>query len=186
MVVSLLGESEQLVWEHTLRTNQRAVGTDGALIKNMLAIAAARLLEVNEELQRLTSGTVETAHQRERIQAFVAKEGYPLEDLQAATVERALEDPALPSNIRQVLALRLEAAHGLKVESLLACRRLDGGIPDTLIYHGAGPGRFTSRTPQLQNLQREGDNTLGKVAAIMTGSLEAVRAFGPIKGARLL
>jgi hypothetical protein len=44
---------------------------------------------------------------------------------------------------------------------------------------GAGTGRHASRSPNLQNLQREDGDTLAKVKAVLSGDLTEVAKFGP-------
>jgi DNA polymerase len=181
MVASLLGDREHLIWQQTQRLNTDGIGLDGALIRQMKAIVTARLAAVNDELCQVTAGAVETVHQVARLSEWARRLPHgDVPNLQAETLEAVLLRDDLAPELRQAFELRLEAAHGSKVESLQDCRGLDGRARDFMTYCGAGTGRFSSYNPQFHNLQREDGDTAVKVAAIMTGDLAAVAELGPV------
>jgi DNA polymerase len=175
-----LGRDEQYRWQLTQIQNDRGVGIDRELLTKTGAMGAARLSAIQDELKQVTNNALYSIHQVPAMRDWLAKEGCTLADLQAPTVERALKRDDLSPTAHSVLSLRAEAAHNLKVEGLQACCDIDNRVRDTCIYSGAGTGRQASRSPNLQNLQREEGDTLAKVKAVLSGDLAKVAAFGPV------
>ena len=179
VVASPLGATEQYNWQLIQIQNDRGVGIDRGLLTKTRALAAARLAAIQDELKQATSGALYSLHQIKASQDWLAAQGCMLPNLQATTIGRALKRDDLSTAARQVLLLRNEAAHNLKAEGLQRCCDLDNRIRDTCIYSGAGTGRSASRSPNLQNLQRENGDTLAKVNAVLNGDLAEIAKFGP-------
>lgn len=81
---------------------------------------------------------------------------YPLQNLQEHTMRKALKDPDMPKDIRDVV--RCRRLHELKAVSKLdAIERMvcaDACLYGMFLYYGAGTGRWSSLGVQLQNLAR--------------------------------
>jgi DNA polymerase len=87
----------------------------------------------------------------------------------------------LKPQARRVIELRLDTAHAAadKPVALQAWRNADGRVRGCLQYDGARTGRWAGRGPQPQNFRRESKATDAKIAAILSGEADQVRAFGP-------
>jgi hypothetical protein len=183
MAASPLGPTEQYRWQLTQISNNRGVKVDIELCRKTLAIAKARLAVIQTELQQVTGGAVRSVQQVQATQKWLKDHGCELPNLQANTIEKALERDDWTPEVFKTLTLRAEAAHSLKAKSLLRCCDPDSGrIYGTMVYAGAGTGRLASHSPNLQNLHREaaaGDTALA-VTAILTGDLAAVASLGPV------
>ena len=84
-------------------------------------------------------------------------------EVQRATLEARLNDPALPEVVRELITARLSAgkASVKKYDALLACTGSDGRLRGCLQFMGAvRTGRWTGRLFQPQNLPRNYLETL--------------------------
>lgn len=112
------------------------------------------------ELSRITGGQVTTVNQHKRIKKYCNDHGYPMENTQAGTITEALDDPNCKGRVRELLALRNEigSAATAKYKRLIELANRDEKgdyyLYDNLVYHGAGPGRWTGRGFQMHNLPR--------------------------------
>ncbi|MDD0937188.1 DNA polymerase, partial [Xylella fastidiosa subsp. multiplex] len=74
--------------------------------------------------EALTGGAVQAATQRDALLHHLSTEhGVALPDMQQHTVERCLEDPALPETVRELLSIRRQASttSTAKYQALLNC-----------------------------------------------------------------
>jgi hypothetical protein len=177
-----LSDSEQALWTLDQRINARGFYADGSLIRAALGVVEIAHRELENELRRITGGTVANVSQTERIISWLAKQNCVVKDVQKGTLKQALRRKALTPETRRVIELRLAGAHAAaaKPARLLEWQGTDGRVRGAFRFHGASTGRWTSLGVQIQNLKREGDN-LGPdvVAAIASGDLERVRALAP-------
>jgi DNA polymerase len=180
--MSLLPEAEQRVWELDQRINGRGVYIDTKLVTAGKSIADASTGEVLEECGRLTGGL--SPYQVEKLRQWLAGRGLPLPNLQAETVEEALEAIGLPDDVRRALEIRqIVAATSLKkFDAMLACLGSDSRARGLLQYHGARTGRWSGQLIQPQNFPRpileKMPDPEELVAAIKTGDPDALREWG--------
>ncbi|MNT09365.1 hypothetical protein D3C72_1441460 [compost metagenome] len=83
--------------------------------------------------------------------------GVGLPDLQISTLERRIDDPDLPVELRELLAVRLQASKTStsKYKRAINGSSKDGRIRGTAAFCGAGrTGRWAGRLIQLQNCPR--------------------------------
>ncbi len=112
------------------------------------------------ELYTITDGLVTTVNQHARIKKFCIDNKYPMKNTQAGTITEALADPNCTGAVRDLLTLRSEigssaTAKFKKLIGLASYGELDSyWVFDNLVYHGAGPGRWTGRGFQMHNLPR--------------------------------
>lgn len=146
------------LWHLDQRINDRGVAID-----TELADAAIRGVERAQKIlaartQELTYGTVQAATQRDALLAHMLHEyGVELPDLQMATLERRVNDPDLPVELRELLAIRLQASttSTAKYKTLARATSKDGRLRGTLQFNGASrTGRWAGRLFQPQNLPR--------------------------------
>lgn len=130
--------------------------------------------ELNERFYQLT-GLMQTQNKavKELLQSLgVCVEGEEIENLKAETVEAAILAQQTSLNLaaecgdgdmiqtleKNLAVLRcyseLNYAAAKKVYSMLACVCSDGRVRGTLLYHGAGTGRWAGRLIQPQNFKK--------------------------------
>jgi DNA polymerase bacteriophage-type len=172
--------AEQELWQLDQVINDRGFYTDGALIEKAIAISTAAERAVQEELQQVTGGQVDTTNKTAKLSAWLAAHGCIVADLQKATLRTALGRKELKPEARRAIELRLEAAHAsaTKMQALQTWRDLDGRVRGWAGYHGAGTGRWTARGPQPQNFRKEANGIAPKLDAVLSGDFATVRALG--------
>jgi DNA polymerase len=128
-----------------------------------LARAAIRGVERAQRLlaartSELTEGAVQAATQRDALlRHLVSAYGIDLPDMQQSTLERRINDPGLPAELRELLAIRLQASttSTSKYKTLIKAVSNDGRLRGTLQFNGANrTGRWAGRLFQPQNLPR--------------------------------
>ena len=150
--------SELDLWHLDQRINDR-----GVLVDVPLAHAAIRAVERAQKIlaartDKLTEGVVQSATQRDALlKHLVAAYGIELPDMQQSTLERRINDQDLPPELRELLAIRLQASttSTSKYKTLAKAVSSDGRLRGTLQFNGASrTGRWAGRLFQPQNLPR--------------------------------
>lgn len=150
--------SELALWQLDQRINERGICVDLDLAT--AAVAAVKTVhgELADDTQDLTLGLLKSTTQRDETLRYALEAyGVTLPDLQQSTLERRLSDESLPSDVRELLAMRLLAAgtSTAKYRTLLRSVSPDGRLRGTLQFCGAGrTGRWAGRLFQPQNLPR--------------------------------
>jgi DNA polymerase len=169
-------QGEELALWHLDQT----INDRGFLVDLDLAHAAIRAVERAQKIlanraNELTDGAVQAATQRDAmLRHLVAAYGIDLPDMQQNTLERRITDPDLPADLRELLAIRLQASttSTSKYKTLAKAVSSDGRLRGTLQFNGASrTGRWAGRLFQPQNLPRP----VLKQAAIDQG-IEALKA----------
>ena len=138
------------------RMNTRGVAVDLQLAQG----AVDATMKAKELLKQAASdaslGEVESTTQVAKLKAYCAEFGVYLPDLTADTVERRLEDEALPEHIKELLRVRQQASKASTAKYLRAInQQVDGRLRNLLVFCGAArTGRWAGRTLQPQNLPR--------------------------------
>lgn len=149
---------ERELWHLDQRINER-----GVLMDVELAHAAIRASDRAQkghaaDAQRLTDGAVTSANQRDKMLAHILEAyGVMLPDMQISTLERRIDDPDLPFELRELLAVRLQASKTSvsKYKRVLSGVSKDGRLRGLLAFCGAlRTGRWAGRLWQPQNLAR--------------------------------
>jgi len=101
---------------------------------------------------------VRSASQRDKLLAHILEAyGVMLPDMQSSTLERRIEDPDLPIELRDLLAVRLQSSKSSvsKYKRVLNGVSADGRLRGLLQFDGAGrTGRWAGRLLQPQNMAR--------------------------------
>jgi len=143
-------------WHLDQRINDRGFAVDLDLVEGVIAA-------VDVEQHRLAEATLEhtggaaTATERDKLLAHILAEyGVGLPDMRGSTLERRVNDPDLPIELRELLALRLEAATASTSKyKRLRDSHIGGRVKGTLQYAGAArTRRWAGRRFQPQNLPR--------------------------------
>lgn len=122
--------------------NDRGVPVNVPALKNASRILAECYADANVEFRALT-GLNPT--QREKVRQWCNARGAALENMQGPTLEAWLEEHGVGSGdaVRAVeMYAHLNFAAAKKVDVMLACVNSDGVVRGTLLWHGAGTGRW--------------------------------------------
>jgi DNA polymerase len=171
-----IGESEQAIWELTVRMNDRGVKVDTAAVPLAMSAAAA-------ETQRLAARWYDVTGV-EHGSVVAGAEAVGLPDLTKATVRTALSGDLDP-HVREALEIRQKIAKSslAKLQAFLDRTSADGRIRGNLVYSGAErTARWSGYGVQPQNFPRGlGLETDAAFAALHAGELEGV-AEGDVLG----
>jgi DNA polymerase len=108
---------------------------------------------IDQELLALTGCK---PSERAKLLAWLNAHGADMKDLTADTVTKKLSEEFISKNVRRALELRQEGSQTsvAKYAKMLEIQR-NGRIRNTLVYHGASTGRWSSRGGlNLQNIAR--------------------------------
>jgi DNA polymerase len=151
-------EREWALWHTDLRINYRGFAIDGQLVTAAIAAADRAQESLADQVQRLTDGDVQRATQRdEMIRHLLLEHGVELPDLRADTLERRMQDPELPPQVKDLLGVRLQASTTsvAKYKTLAKATSSDGRMRGCLQFRGAArTGRWAHRLFQPGNLPR--------------------------------
>lgn len=169
---------ERRLWILDQTINQRGVKVDLDVVHTAIALTEKTGRVLQEEFVEATGGEVQSAGQGEKLKQFMADRGYPMPNMQKATVEDALADPDLPQECYRVLEIRqkLARASTKKLQKIVDCTSAsDGRLRGLLQYCGAGrTGRWSGRLVQPQNLINTSHDMDALIGAIRTGNTELI------------
>lgn len=175
----LLTEAEHALWVLDHKINQRGLPIDRTLAKVLAKLATEGETAINASVLAVTSGAIPSTNHGKRIKEFLRNEGYGIEKLDRGAIKKALES-GLNGAGRKLLELCDAASHKAAKKSGAVVKRIDNDnrIRETLVFHGAGTGRWTGRNFQPQNLARppKGLDIESAIAALKAGT--GIEAFG--------
>lgn len=150
--------AELALWHLDQRINDRGVAIDLDLVHGAIGAVDLEQRALARRTQEMTHGQVESTTQRDVLLLHILEcYGVDLPDLQMATLERRIADPDLPLELRELLAVRLQASttSTSKYRTLQRGTSADGRLRGTLQFNGASrTGRWAGRLFQPQNLPR--------------------------------
>lgn len=150
--------AELALWHLDQRINDRGVAIDLPLVLGAIEAVDAEQRSLARQTREMTAGRVESTTQRDVLLAHVLEEyGVDLPDLRMSTLERRIADPDLPQELRELLAIRLQASttSTSKYRTLQRGTSADGRLRGTLQFNGASrTGRWAGRLFQPQNIAR--------------------------------
>lgn len=137
--------------------NDRGIMVDRELATAAVIGAESEKLTSDDVVTAMTGGDVTACTQVAKIMAWVEKEWKPLTSLNKSDVLDALQENDIPPHVADVLELRLENSKAAVSKFIAMLNKSDaaGTVRGLFVFHGAGPGRFTSYGLQVQNLVRE-------------------------------
>ena len=172
---------EMALWRLDQRINRYGVAVDLKLANGAIAAVEAEKELLATRTQQLTDDEVESATKRDKLLKFILDSyGVTLPDMQAATLERRINDPDLPAPLRELLAIRLAATTSstAKYKTLINSCSSDGRLRGLLQFCGAArTGRWAGRIWQPQNLPRptlDADRIMQAIAAFTGGYADLV------------
>lgn len=113
--------------------------------------------------------------QRDKTLAFLKERGYPLPNLQAATVEELAKQKGLPEDLVELLDIRIELSRAgtKKLKAIKSTVSEDGRIRGGFLFSAASTRRWSSVGVQLHNLQKpEGETNPEAVFQILMSDPE--------------
>lgn len=149
-----LSPKEQEIWFYDQLINERGVRVDRESVEKIIKVIKVRTSELNKELTELTNGRVTKGTQVKSMVEFLNDNGCDIPDLRKQTVTEYIENGKLKPEHIKVLRLRQQLSKSslAKYNRLLLSIDDDGVLRDSYFYHGAGPGRWSGKLVQLQNL----------------------------------
>lgn len=150
--------AELALWHRDQQVNDRGVCMDVQLAQAAIEAVDLEQKRLAKRTQVMTDGEVQAATQRDAmIKHIVESYGVELPDMQRSTLERRIADPDLPSPVKELLVIRLQASttSTSKYKSLMKGISSDGRLRGTLQFCGASrTARWAGRLFQPQNLPR--------------------------------
>ncbi len=150
-----LSDSERQVYLLDQKINDRGVAVDLKTVKSCIKVLDKAAIRLDKEISDLTEGQVTALTQRDRLVAWLDRQGVTFTSLSKQNVSEALKQD-LPPKVRRALELRQVGAKSSvkKLQAIIRMAGEDGRIRGNLLYHGASTGRFSGKGVQLQNLTR--------------------------------
>jgi DNA polymerase len=140
------------------KINARGFLVDVALAQGAVEGSGRAKALLAEQSRGLTGDQVGATTQRDVLLAYIlAEHSIELPDMRADTIERRIDDPALPDAVRELLKNRLQASMNSvsKFKTLLNMVCDDGRMRGCMQFRGAGrTGRWAHRGFQPGNLPR--------------------------------
>lgn len=151
------GRRELALWHLDQMLNDRGIAVDLDLAAAAEDCAKQLQGALQERVVELTAGDVTSAMQRDKLLSHLRSSGLLVGDLRSSSIERLLEDPALPAEVRALLEVRQEASRTAtrKYPAVARSACEDGRLRGLLQFCGASrTGRWAGRVFQPQNLPR--------------------------------
>ena len=148
-------ERELQVLDATI--NMRGIGVDVEFAEAAIATAERAKKDIDKQVFKLTVGRVVTAGQRDAlIQFFFDKYGWQLKDMRKSELEKRMEDPDIPAEMKELIGLRLMGTKtSVQKYKRVVQGAVDGRLRGCMQFRGASrTGRVSGRTFQPQNLPR--------------------------------
>ena len=177
-----LSPAELEVWRMDQRINDRGLGVDLWAIEEIILKIQAYEAELQADLEKETFGLLKSTKQVAKTREWLKVRGLELPDLRKNTVQEALGRPGLDAKVEKVLRIRQAASLSstAKYEAMRRCAGADSRVRGTLLYHGAGTGRWSGRLVQPHNYPRGSIKGMGEagLTALTLGDLEDVKRLG--------
>lgn len=180
-----LPDHEWQVWMIDQTMNERGVYVDREMAAHIISLIETYRERRKSQLLEMTNGAlrIKKAVSRDSLLEWFDSQDYPIPDTKAATLREVVA--LYPDDIIGQVAsicLMLNKSSVSKYNAMLQRASEDGRVRDTLMYHGAGTGRWSGRGVQLQNVARgivKGKNMESVVDMVLGSELEHVVAkFG--------
>ena len=174
-------EAERRIQILDAKINRRGVRADRELATAARDMAVRERARLNAAMAALTEGTIDSIDQVQRIRALANAHGHDMKSLEQALSYRGACRRTRPSSSVSYSNCAATAPAHLRrsINASSTASRSDDRIRGTMRMYGAGPGRWSGRGPQLQNLKKNEDNIpLTAIEAVRSGDRDRLRAFG--------
>lgn len=151
-----MSDAELFFWQIDQEINRRGLGVDRGAIRDCIAVLAEAQEQYGREHVAITGGL--QPGQLAGVRGWLAAHGVHLPDMQAETIDNALEREGLPPPCRRVLQIRalLGSASVKKLHAMENQANAANRILNLIVHHGARTGRPTGEGPQPLNLPKAG------------------------------
>ena len=150
-----LTDNELRIFQLDAVINDRGVYIDKPLCEQAKRIVMRDTERLNTEMSSVTHGAVSSGSSVAQLVDYLKDNAVPADSVaKDALADLLVLD--LPDDCRRALEIRQEVAKTstAKIDSMLTRVQADGRMRGNLQYHGAGTGRWSGRSVQLQNLPR--------------------------------
>lgn len=155
-----LTDLEYQYWFLDQRSNDRGVQIDVDFAHAALRAVDKAQKELKAQTKEATDGVLASTTQRDKTLEYILEAyGVSLPDLTVSTINRRLEDPDLPREVKELLAIRLQASASstAKYKAMVKAVNNDGRVRGMIQYRGAmRTGRDAGRVIQPQNFPSRG------------------------------
>lgn len=177
-----LPEKELAIWQLDQIINNRGILVDIESAKRMIQMVNEHEAILLEELSKLTYGKVKTAKQVEQLRKHLLGLGLDIPDLLAATVKDYLKREDLTPETRRILEIRqsLGRSSSAKYTAILDRVSVDSRVRQSMLYHGAGTGRWSGAGIQPHNFPsriKVSDELEVLLKCINSGGLNLLKAL---------
>ena len=152
-----LSDSELANYHLSEEINDRGVRVDLTSIDAAMKLAERAKARLDVKMREATGGVVTACSQVAKLTEWLISRGVALDGVAKNDILEALDLPGLPTDCRNALLIRQEAAK-TSTAKLNAMRKhvsADGRLRGVFIFYGTGPGRWTSAGGvNLSNLPR--------------------------------
>ncbi len=155
-----LPKVELKIWQVDQTINMRGMAVDINLAKIALEIEAVEKQKLEKLAAKASNnygldGETIRLSQRDKIRNWILAQGVDIPNMQAGTLEDFLKKD-IPEHVKTVIECKKDSSKTAikKYDAIMRMHGSDKRIHDHLMYAGAGPGRWTGRGVQTQNLIR--------------------------------
>jgi len=150
-----MSEYEWDAWRMTQEMNERGMPVDPMLVDQAIKMVADRKAELKADMMELTG--LDNPNSAQQLRPWLEDRGVTLPNLQATTVDNALDGGMLGTECHDVLQMKRTFSQTAvtKWNSIKAMTCKDNTIKGMFTFMGASrTGRYASRGINLQNLRR--------------------------------
>jgi len=168
-------EDELAVWQAHFEINCRGIAIDRVLLDK---IDAAGVLIEKEEVSLPDGVRQKDLTRVDYLRGWLKRRGFAVPDMRKERLEKLLENPRLPNDVRTVVEARL-GSNRVSLKKTAAIRRQtssDGYLRGQFRYYGPNTGRWAGWGVQVQNLPKPPSGDLIK---LQPQCVEAVRTLPP-------
>lgn len=147
----------QQEYEADLRINRRGFGVDIVAAKAMEEIKEHAELLLDYQITMATQGGILAVSEVQKIKEYVKNFTEDLPDLARETLKKFVTREGLPSELKDVLSLRLDASRAPKKSAAILRAHVNERMQHSRVFYGALTGRSTARgcgNVQLLNVAR--------------------------------
>jgi len=145
-------------WRLDQKINDRGFFVDQELAKGALECVEREKKILNRRTKEITNGAIESTTRRDALLKHALEAyGVNLPDMQMSTIQRRIQDPELPLELKELLTIRSKVCltSNRKYKALLDGVNSDGRLRGTIQFCGAPTsGRASGRLYQPQNQPR--------------------------------
>ena len=152
-----LSPAEKKVFAWDLEVGMRGFKVDQQLARAAIDMVAEEERKLTAELQELSQYKLKTGKQVQAMLDWLEEEcDQKVEDLKKKTVRDMLRNETIDPRARRMLEIRvlLSKSSPAKYKALLAGASEDSCLRQSLMFHGAGTGRWSAQRFQPHNLPR--------------------------------